>query len=312
LTPIALFVYNRPYHTRKTLEALKADPLSTQSSMFIFCDGPKDDSSAEMMEQIKAVRELVAEQLWCKEVVIYESPVNKGLARSIVEGVSKVLESSETIIVLEDDIVISPFFLKFMNASLDKYRTAENVACVSGYVYPIKPFGQSAFFIKGADCWGWATWARAWNIFENNSSLLLEQLEKSNSIKEFDFSNSYAYSEMLKNKIEGKNNSWAINWYASAFLRNMLTLYPERSLVKNIGTDGSGTHFTTSGSDIFNSQFASTEIVHEFPEPKQSSEGTKAFIDYFKATSEDIPPSYNYFLQFIRKIKTLLKYSKSV
>jgi hypothetical protein len=308
--PIALFVFNRSKHTRKTLEALKADPLSTRSSLFVFCDGPKEDSSAEMMEQIKAVRELVGEQLWCKEVVIYESPVNKGLARSIVEGVSKMLESHEAIIVLEDDIVISPFFLKFMNLALDKYRTAENVACVSGYVYPIKPFGQSAFFIKGADCWGWATWARAWNILENNSSLLLEQLEKSNSLIEFDFSNSYAYSEMLKNKIEGKNNSWAINWYASAFLKNMLTLYPERSLVKNIGTDGSGTHFTTSGSEIFNTEFANEKTAYHFPEPIESDAGRRSFIDYFKATGV-VPDAHHSFLYKLkRKIVTLLKLPK--
>lgn len=175
-------------------------------------------------------------------MTVYDRPHNFGLARSIIEGVSTVLATHESVIVLEDDMETSPHFLAYMNGALDRFKTDERVISVHGYVYPVDQPLPEAFFLHGADCWGWATWRRGWNLFNEDGRALLEQLRQRQLLKSFDFNGSYPYSKMLKDQINGKNDSWAIRWYASAFLAKKLTLYPGRSLVHNIGNDDSGTH----------------------------------------------------------------------
>jgi hypothetical protein len=170
------------------------------------------------------------------------SNINKGLAKSIIAGVSHVLDDHDTVIVLEDDIVASPYFLRYMNEALALYQNDEPVVSIHGYVYPVKQPLPETFFLRGADCWGWATWKRGWALFEPDGRKLLDQLEQSRLINEFDMDGNYAFSEMLRKQIDGRNDSWAVRWHASAFLRNKLTLYPGTSLVNNIGLDNSGTH----------------------------------------------------------------------
>ena len=167
---------------------------------------------------------------------------NRGLANSIISGVSEVLQHHERVIVVEDDLVTSPFFLRYMNDALDRYQGDLRVASIHGYVYPIMETLPETFFLRGADCWGWATWRRGWQLFNPDGTALLEALESQHLTSEFDFDGSFQYTQMLRDQIDGKNDSWAIRWYASAFLANALTLYPGRSLVHNIGNDGSGTH----------------------------------------------------------------------
>ena len=143
---------------------------------------------------------------------------------------------------LEDDLLTSPYFLDFMNEGLSIYEEDEKVISIHGYVYPISEKLPETFFLRGADCWGWATWKRGWDLFEPDGGLLLNKLEESKQTEEFDFNRSYPYTQMLKDQINGKTNSWAVRWYASAFLQNKYTLYPGKSLVSNIGGDGSGTN----------------------------------------------------------------------
>jgi hypothetical protein len=133
-----------------------------------------------------------------------------------------------------------------MNDGLEMYEHVEEVASIHGYIYPVRTSLPETFFLKGADCWGWATWSRAWEGFNHDGTALLHLLETRNLTTEFDFNGSTGYTQMLKDQIAGKNNSWAIRWYASAFLKNQLTLYPGTSLVQNIGHDGSGEHCGTS------------------------------------------------------------------
>jgi hypothetical protein len=152
------------------------------------------------------------------------------------------------VIVVEDDLVTSPYFLKYMNDGLELYKSVEEVASIHGYIYPVQADLPETFFLKGADCWGWATWKRAWQGFNPDGAALLRALETRHLTTEFDFNGSTGYTQMLKDQIAGKNNSWAIRWYASAFLNNQLTLYPGTSLVQNIGHDGSGEHCGKSSS----------------------------------------------------------------
>jgi len=242
LSPIVLFVYNRLWHTQKTVEALQRNELAKNSDLYVYCDAEKSETDRNSVNQVRMyVRSIGG----FKKITIIERESNWGLANSIIDGVTTVVNEYGKVIVLEDDLVSSSCFLKFMNDSLNLYEHEYSVASIHGYIYPIDGLPKT-FFLKGADCWGWATWKRAWDIFEPDGMKLLSQLETEKSQKEADFNDSYAYTQMLKDQINGKNNSWAIRWYMSAFLKNMLTLYPGRSYVENIGNDGSGTHCASS------------------------------------------------------------------
>src|SRR3989337_2261525 len=165
---------------------------------------------------------------------------------------------TEQIIVLEDDLLSSPFFLKFMNEGLEYYKDEDKVISINGYLFPVIARLPETFFLKGADCWGWATWKRGWDLFEPDGEKLLGDMRKRHLKKEFDFNGAYPYTKMLEDQTRGKNNSWAIRWYASAFLNDKLTLYPGRSLTKNIGTDASGTH--CGKTDLYESQISLNPI----------------------------------------------------
>jgi hypothetical protein len=280
LAPIVLFVYNRPFHTEQTLNALAANYLAHESALYIYADGPKDNASAEALESIKQTRDLIKEKKWCKETVIVESKINKGLANSIIHGVTEVINKHSKAIVLEDDLVTHPFFLTYMNEYLNIYENDEQVISIHGFMYPVKKEIKLPFFLKGADCWGWATWKRGWDLFEPDAALLLDGLLKKNLAKEFNFNNTYNYTSLLEEQIAGTIDSWAIRWYASAFLLNKLTLYPPVSLVHNIGFDGSGTHkdvIESKHSNNFN--FKSFELKKIAPvENRKAKEQIQAFF----------------------------------
>jgi hypothetical protein len=243
LSPIALFAYRRPSHLKRTIEALQANDLASRSELHIFCDGPKavDDFAA-----IEAVRAYVETIGGFASVTKIFQPTNLGLSNSIIAGVSKIVTAKDTAIVVEDDIVTSPHFLRFMNEGLDLYENEPAVACIHGYLYPVQETLPETFFLRGADCWGWATWKRAWALFEPNGKLLLQALKDRQLETSFDLDNSFGFTEMLRRESNIEHGSWDIHWHASAFLAGMLTLYPSRSLVENIGHDGSGEHCAAS------------------------------------------------------------------
>lgn len=238
LAPIILFTYNRPWHTRQTVTALQNNYLADRSELIVFSDAPKNSDAISAVNQVRQYLHTIQ---GFKSIQIIEQQENYGLAKSIIKGVTQIVNEYGRIIVLEDDLVTSAHFLEFMNLGLTTYESSSKVASIHGYIYPIKDLPET-FFIRGADCWGWATWKDRWDIFEPNGERLLEQLLAKDLTKKFDFNNKYPYTKMLQAKISGRNDSWAIQWYASAFLNNMLTLYPGESYVKNIGHDSLGTH----------------------------------------------------------------------
>ncbi|MFN7085987.1 MAG: glycosyltransferase family 2 protein [Burkholderiales bacterium] len=242
--PVALFAYDRPSHLRQAVEALLDNPEARESRLVVFSDGPRNERSRKAVTEVR----LYARQITgFASVDIIEREENWGLARSIIDGVSSMCARYGRVIVLEDDIVTSRHFLRFMNDALDLYQNDERVISIHGYQYPVNSALPETFFLKGADCWGWATWKRGWDLFEPDGRILLQELRARELAQRFDFDGAYPYTRMLENQISGKNDSWAIRWHASAFLKGKLTLYPGRSLVRNIGLDGSGTHCSTAG-----------------------------------------------------------------
>lgn len=276
--PIILFVYNRPWHTRQTVEALQKNDLASESELFIFSDGPKNEKAQEGVEE---VRKYLRSVKGFKNIHIIEREKNLGLANNIIDGVTKIVNEYGRVIVLEDDLVTSPGFLRYMNEGLELYADEEKVASIHGYIYPLKHPERlpETFFIRGADCWGWATWARAWKYFEPDGKKLLEELKRKKLTKEFDFNGAYPYTKMLIDQIRGRNNSWAIRWYASAFLNNMFTLYPRYSLVRNIGLDNTGTHCSETG--VFES-FLVDEVKVEKIVVRESLLARKMIESYFR------------------------------
>lgn len=243
-TPVALFAYRRPEHLGRVLDSLRSNPEAAGTELFVYSDAARKSEDIPLVE---AVRERVRDLQGFRTVQLIERKENLGLSRSIITGVTELVERYGRVIVLEDDLVVSPDFLAYMNRGLELYGDDLEVASIHGYCYPVREDLPETFFIRGTDCWGWATWARAWKHFQPDGRLLLEQLKRRGVCREFDFGGSFPYVRMLKEQILGKNDSWAIRWYASAFLDGMLTLYPGKSLVANIGFDGSGEHCAEEG-----------------------------------------------------------------
>lgn len=278
--PIVLFAFNRPKHLRATLMSLKNNTLAHLSDLFIFIDGPKNNFSIDQTEKIEQVKKIAREEQWCKKVTIVESPVNKGLAKSVIDGVSEIVEKFGKVIVLEDDLVSSAYFLQFMNDALTLYENEDRVISATGYIYPVRQELPATYFLKGADCWGWATWKRGWDLLEKDGKNLLTEIEKNKLENDFDFYGSYPYTQMLRDQIAGKNNSWAILWYASAYLKNKLTIYPGQSLIQNIGNDGSGTH--SGVTNKWEVSLTEKPVSLGSIELKENTKAKKIIADYFR------------------------------
>ena len=215
-------------------------------------------------------------------------PSHWGLARNIIGGVTEVSARLGASIVLEDDMVTSPWFLTYMNQALDYYEDEERVASIHGYLYPVRAVLPETFFLRGANCcWGWGTWHRAWRVFNPDGAFLLGELRRRALTSLFDFGDTFGYTRLLEGQIAGTNDSWALRWYASAFLENMLTLYPCRSLAQNIGHDGSGHHRTRTHS--FDVRIEQGPVRVGRCPVEDSAIGRAAFEAYFRSQCTRFP-----------------------
>lgn len=235
--PVVLFVYNRPLHTRSTIEALQKNELAQKSDLFIYSDAPRNEAAIHSVNQ---VREYIKTIDGFKNVTIVERQKNWGLSDSIIDGVTHIANNYGKIIVLEDDLYTSKYFLTFMNDSLDYYEKYKDVWHISGYGFPLKGIDtQEYYLIKPATCWGWATWSRAWSMFEKNPEKCLKVFNKK-MISDFNLNNSYDYFHQIRLNYSKKINTWAVFWNANVYLNNGLCLHPTLSFVNNTGNDGSG------------------------------------------------------------------------
>lgn len=237
--PVVLFVYKRLSHTSRTIERLSKNSLASESDLIIYSDAARNDNDIAAVEE---VRRLVHSTVGFRTVTVVERQSNYGLARNIIEGVGEVCQRYGRVIVLEDDLVTSPYFLSYMNQALNHYQEEKKIWHISGWNYPIATDGlEDVLFIRVMNCWGWATWSDRWMHFEKNTEKLIAEFDKE-TIRKFDLNNSGMFwYQVLANK---KNlvNTWAIYWYATIFKNNGLCVNPKISLVDNIGLDGSGTH----------------------------------------------------------------------
>lgn len=237
ISPLVIFAFNRPEYLKKCLKSLKSNKLSRQTTTYFFIDYPKLEKDFKNYK--KVIKIIRATNIFKKKIII-QRKYNYGLKKNILNGINYVLKENETIIVLEDDLYLSKYFLDYMNKYLNFFKNSKNIASVHGYCYPINKKNLNNFFLlRGADCWGWGTWRRAWKHYNDDNLLLAKKIKMMREVDKFNFNNSFNYYDMLVNR---PPSTWAINWYASAFIRNMLTLYPKNPYVKNIGNSGSGTH----------------------------------------------------------------------
>lgn len=295
LSPIALFVYNRPKHTRQTVEALLLNSEAKNSDLYIFSDAPKNDSAKEA---VKEVRDYIKQISGFKKIEIIERDTNWGLANSVINGVTRLCDEFGKVVVLEDDLVVSPHFLEFMNSGLDRYEHDEKVMQIAGYMFPVSiKASDDAFFMPLTTSWGWATWKRAWENFDVEAKGYDLLVSNSKLKQDFDLNGKYPYFKMLESQKNKKLDSWAIRWYLSVFLLNGLVLYPSRSLVTNFGFDGSGVNCVASG--FTNSPIDSSFSVKTMPPVIELS-------DTYHLVFQQIPkPKFSYKNYFKRLLKVL-------
>jgi hypothetical protein len=251
LAPVTVFCYNRLDNLKVTITALQNNRLAFDSDLIIFSDGPKNFKD---QLGVKNVRDYLSRIDGFKSIKVHESIENKGLAKSIIDGVSKVLSYSETIIVLEDDVKTSSNFLLFMNLALNRFEYDKNVFSISGYNYPFKATEplMDAYFLPRICSFAWATYKRCWidvnwRINEVNSDVFGDL----NALKQgFNAGGSDLYTLFKKDRA-AQINSWAIRWSYHQYLNKGLTLYPAISKVKNIGFEKGATN-----SNTFNKYFS--------------------------------------------------------
>jgi len=237
--PIALFAYNRPDHAARVVEALLRNAQAAASTLHVFADAAREPAQAAAVD---AVRAHVRQIRGFHNVVIVERARNLGLSGSIVDGVTQLCAAHGRVIVVEDDVEVSPFFLRYMNDALERYRDEPRVLGVGAYSFPAREPRPETFFFRIPDCWGWATWQRAWTHYEHDGARLLAEIRRRGLERELDLDGAHPYVRLLEAQIAGKANSWAVRWYAKALLLGGLSVYPGRPMSRNIGMDGSGVH----------------------------------------------------------------------
>ncbi|HEE9033205.1 MULTISPECIES: glycosyltransferase [Bacillus cereus group] len=244
LAPVIIFVYNRPEHTIKTIEALSENELARESDVFIFSDAAKNEASFEKVKAVRDYIDTIEEKKYFKSLTIKKAQENKGLAKSVMNGVSEIINKYGKVIVLEDDLITTPDFLAYMNEGLNYYDALEKVWSISGYNIPIrfpKSYKSDIYYSYRGCSWGWATWKNRWDQVDWDVKDYIE-FKKNRRLRNQFNRGGRDMSNMLDAQMEGKIDSWAIRWCYTQSKKNMFTVYPVKSRVRNIGLDGSGTH----------------------------------------------------------------------
>lgn len=292
LAPVILFCYNRPEHLQQTIRHLQMNTLATQSELFIYADGPKDQDDERMVAHVRAQ---IAHITGFRTVTVIASEKNKGLAASVIEGVSDILTRYKCAIVLEDDMLSTSDFLSFMNEALQVYADRNDIFSVSGYTPPIAippDYTGDLYLAPRASSWGWGTWAHKWAKADWQVKDF-EALKSDKAMQNKLCKGGEDLWPMLAKQQRGVIDSWAIRWTYTQFRNSAYGLYPVHSKIKNIGTDGSGTNFT------FTTGYYGQEM----------SEG-HVEMDPKLAPDEGVMHAFNryYRMSFLVKIKNWIKY----
>lgn len=292
--PVVVFAYNRPNHICRVLESLQRCRFSSQTVVYVFADAPKNKASEE---DVARVRQVVREFRCFKELILVEREKNLGLAASIVDGVTSVVEEHGKVIVLEDDTVVSPAFLAYMNKSLNYYSCFKKIWHISGWGYPLnlKNLGEDVFSWRVMNCWGWGTWRDRWKMFSRDPELLVREFSKQD-INRFNLDGVYPFwDQVLLNK-KGRLDTWAVFWYATIFKHGGLCVSPYRTYVRNIGNDGTGVNCSTY--DVF---FSEEICMNEEPVFCDEMIESRLVVDEIKRLYQDRMPGL-----FERGVRRLL------
>lgn len=277
--PIAVFVYRRPERARRLIASLLENPEAKDSELIIYSDGAK---SPDAENDVREMRDLMRAETGFGSITLVERERNLGLANSIIDGVSTQCRLRGRVVVLEEDLVVSPHFLAFMNDALVHYQTDERVMQVVGHLFPFDLTAtEDAVFLPLTSSWGWATWDRAWCNFDPEAKGY-ETLQNDAALRrEFDCGGWAPYFGMLQDQLKGRVDSWAIKWYLSVFLRKGLVLYPRKNMVVHEGWDEKATHAKKDGGDSPDS-YDPMFRVETFPMPQLAAQNVGAVVAFFR------------------------------
>ena len=236
--PVAFFCYDRLDMARQTIEALMCNDGAAQTEVFAFCDAARSPQDVEKVLAVRTwLRSLPSGAF--KAVHIVERPVNFGLNRNIISGITEVVEAAGRVIVVEDDIVTAPFFLQYMNNALEEYEGHKEVMMVGGHTQLNIPQKGDVYFSPHAQIWGWATWADRWQFFRHYQSRA-EALEGMTEA-EIDALEYHGTFPILQG-LDKPSHMWDICWNVEVHKRHGFCLTPTRTLVHNAGVGG-GTNY---------------------------------------------------------------------
>lgn len=242
--PVALFVYKRKDKTEQCILALEKNRFVEQTDLIIFCDGSKGIQDKKDVADVRQYIHHYKQNSKFKSVYVFENAVNKGLANSIIDGVTMVMDKYGKAIVVEDDLITSEDFLEYMNDGLDFYEEDLRFGSISAYTYPLKElqrYKEDIYVLRKGDCWGWATWKNRWEEVDWEVKNFEELYADKKFRKEFCMLQR-KIDQMLLDWKNGKVDSWAVRWCLHLFLRGQLTVYPAVSRARNIGVDSTGTN----------------------------------------------------------------------
>lgn len=294
--PIALFTYSRADHTQRAVESLLQNAEAAASDLFIFSDGPKTEEKRAAVEEN---RRYIHSVTGFKSVTIIEREKNWGLANSLIAGITEVISQYGKVIVVEDDLILSPYFLKFMNDGLEKYENEDKVSSITGFVPPVNQQLPNTYFLHYFHCWGWATWKRSWDLLITDSKFLLRKLRFRKN--EFDIEGSMGNYGILYCHKVGLVDSWYIRLYASFFLAEKLTLFPGFSLVSNGGLDSTGVHCGEDTEHLYSSVCYMKPIEVDDIEIKEDIAARKIYHNHY------VKQKKNSFTTFFERMKSFLR-----
>ena len=298
-SPIALFTYNRADHTRQAVESLLKNEEAKYSELFIFSDGAKTPEKQKGVDENRAYIHTVS---GFKSVTIIEREKNWGLANSLIAGITEIVNKYGRVIVVEDDLILSPYFLKFMNEALEKYEDDDRVMSISAFLNPVKGDVPETFFLSYFACWGWATWKRGWDLLINDDRELLRRLRWKKN--DFNIGGTGPFYGILYCDKVGLNDSWAVRFYASQFLAGKLQLFPGCTLAIQTGTDGSGTHSTSKDNQYDGMLVSQTPIeLNDIP-IEESKEMYDRYSRFYGEGTNKYTFQYQYgrFKSFVRRM----------
>lgn len=299
--PIALFTYSRADHTRAAIKSLLQNREAAESDLYVFSDGPKTEEKRLAVEENRRYIHTIT---GFKSIHIVEHEKNLGLANSLIAGITEIVNKYGRVIVVEDDLILSPYFLQYMNDALDKYENDDRVSAISAFLNPISSKAPNTFFLRYFACWGWAIWDRAWKLFNPDTKALLRQIRW--KTKEFNLGHPGCggfYGMLYCQKI-GLVDSWAIRFYASSFLAGKLVLFPGISMALNNGLDGTGTHCRESENRYDSVKLSMSPISLSDIPVLENETMYQAFSKFYHGDENrySVKSSYYRFKSFVRRL----------